>query len=72
VHLLRTYSVSGEVHALPAGGLPSSTLRRVNEYINDNLESDLSLSEIAKIAEISPNYFASRFKQSTGLAPHQY
>ncbi|AUB41213.1 AraC-type DNA-binding domain and AraC-containing proteins [Nostoc flagelliforme CCNUN1] len=32
----------------------------------------MSLAEIAAIAQISPHYFASLFKQSMGIAPHQY
>ena len=72
VHLLRNYSASGEVPVPPASGLPKSTLHRVIEYINDNLGNDLSLYEMAQAVEISPNYFATKFKQSMGLAPHQY
>lgn len=72
VHVLRRYSASGEVPSRPVGGLPKSTLRRAVEYINDNLDRDLSLSEIAQAAEISPNFLAARFKQSIGIAPHQY
>ena len=72
VHVLRRYSASGEVPSRPAGGLPQPALGRALEYINDNLDLDLSLSGIAQAAEISPNSLAARFKQSTGLAPHQY
>ncbi|WP_366145975.1 AraC family transcriptional regulator [Nostoc sp. S13] len=32
----------------------------------------MSLAEIAAIVQISPHYFPSLFKQSMGIAPHQY
>lgn len=38
------------------------------EYIDENLEQDLTLSEIAATVGI----FARAFKQLTGLLPHRY
>ena len=54
------------------GGLSSSALRRVIEYIQDNLHADLSLTELADILQMSTTRLKFSFKQSTGLAPHQY
>lgn len=42
------------------------------EYINENLEHDLSLDAIAATIGMSSYHFARMFKQSIGLAPHQY
>lgn len=42
------------------------------EYINENLERDLTLSEIAASVGMSSYHFARTFKQATGLPPHQY
>ena len=36
------------------------------------LDRDLTLTELAAIAQLSPNYFTRSFKQSTGFTPHQY
>jgi AraC family transcriptional regulator len=47
-------------------------LREAIAYINDHLDRNLSLAELAALVQMSPYYFASLFKQSTGLAPHQY
>ena len=53
-------------------GLSSSALRRVIEYIQDNLHTDLSLAELADVLQMSTTRLKFSFKQSTGLAPHQY
>jgi AraC family transcriptional regulator len=47
-------------------------LRQAVNYINEHLDQNLTLAEIAAAVRMSPNYFASLFKQSTGLTPHQY
>ncbi len=47
-------------------------LKRTEEFILSNLESDLSLSDIASAAGMSLYHFAKAFKQATGRTPHQY
>lgn len=72
VHLLRHYSTDSLIPDLQFGGLPAHKLRRVNEFVQENLERDLSLAEIAQAAELSPFHFARSFKQTTGLTPIQF
>jgi AraC family transcriptional regulator len=48
------------------------TLRRVSNYIEDNLTKDLTLAEIADVAHMSPHYFSRAFRESTGIPPHRY
>lgn len=72
VHLLRRYSTNGRTIRDCPNGLPRDKLRKVIEYINENLEHDLSLNAIATTIEMSSYHFARMFKQSMGLAPHQY
>jgi AraC family transcriptional regulator len=47
-------------------------IRRAIEYINQNLERDLPLEEIAKVANMSKYHFAKSFRQVVGMPPHQY
>ncbi|WP_431193519.1 helix-turn-helix domain-containing protein [Trichocoleus desertorum] len=54
------------------GGLPPHKLNQAITYIHGHLDQDLRLAEIAAIVQMSPHYFATLFKQSTGLAPHQF
>ena len=56
----------------PTGGLPNGTLRRVTDYVGDNLGTDLTLSELAGVTHMSPFAFSRMFKLSTGLGPYQY
>lgn len=72
IHLLKHYSTTKIVDHQHPDGLPKSKLCQVIEYINENLERDLRLTELATIAGLSPNYFANVFKRLTGLPPHQY
>jgi AraC-like DNA-binding protein len=52
--------------------LPKWRLKRVTEYINENLENPLRLSDLATAAGLSPMYFAARFRAATGHRPHDY
>jgi transcriptional regulator GlxA family with amidase domain len=47
-------------------------LQRAVTYIQDHLESGLSLQDIADAAGLSACYVARLFKQSIGQTPHQY
>jgi len=64
------------VHSAPArrasGGLPPWQLRRIQDYIQDRLAEEISLSELAAVADLSPYHFCRAFKQSTGLPPHAW
>jgi AraC family transcriptional regulator len=72
VHLLLHYNAFGQVVREYTSGLSPSKLRRVIAYIRENLQHDLTLSELAEAVGLSSHHFRHLFKQSTGLAPHQY
>ena len=72
VHLLRHYTAQETIVPAEAGGLPRYQLRQVIEYVDAHLDQDLTLADLAAIAQLSPNYFTRLFKQSTRLTPHQY
>ena len=52
--------------------LPTAKLRAVTDYIEDHLDADLSLQQMAAVVHMSVYHFARRFKMSTGVPPHQY
>ena len=72
VHLIR-YITGDRRHKASADGiLPRHRLRRVIEYIMENLEGTPTLEKMARVVNLSPYYFARQFKAATGLAPYQF
>ena len=53
-------------------GLPPARLRRVLEYIEANLDTNVRLNVLAAEVGVSAFHFSRLFKQSTGHSPHQY
>jgi AraC family transcriptional regulator len=53
-------------------GLPTWRLRRVTDYIEENIGADLGLENLAAVAEFSEFHFSRMFKLRTGLTPHAY
>ncbi|MBV9386508.1 MAG: helix-turn-helix transcriptional regulator [Chroococcidiopsidaceae cyanobacterium CP_BM_ER_R8_30] len=53
-------------------GLTHTQLQRTIGYIHTHLDRELSLEQIAAVINISPTYFASLFKCTTRISPHQY
>ena len=72
VYLLRRYAVHRRVPRLARGGLPRHRLKRVLDYIGDNLAEDVSLSDLAALAGMSAHHFAGLFKRSMNCTPHRY
>ena len=47
-------------------------LQRVLDYIEANLDRDLTLSELAEVACLSACYFSRSFKEAMGVGPQRY
>jgi AraC-like DNA-binding protein len=54
------------------GGLAPRVLRRIREYIDDNIDQRISVERLAGLANLSVCYFVRAFKQSIGTTPHDY
>ena len=54
------------------GRMADRRLRQVFAYIEDNLNQDMSLGEIAAVAGVSVSHFKTLFRESVGLPVHQY
>jgi AraC-like DNA-binding protein len=66
------YSVSTARFVEDGAGLSAQRLRDVIDYVRSNLHLSLGVTQIARIAFISPYYFGKLFKRSTGQTVHQY
>ena len=60
------------LRGIPKRGLTRRQLQAVIDYVDEHLTGNLSLSELAAIADVSASHFKSLFKQSTGSPVHQY
>jgi AraC family transcriptional regulator len=53
------------------GGLSPARLRRIKELVQEKMEEDLSLEEMARTVGLSPAHFSEVFHNTTGQTPHQ-
>ena len=67
---LAEWADDGKTAALPRPF--ARTLARLEDYIRDHLDQDLSLTDLADVAELSPSHFLRSFKKATGQTPHRY
>jgi AraC-like DNA-binding protein len=72
VHLLSRYETCRPPAGMHTSSLPKAKLRRTTEYIEAHLAHELSLTELAAVAQTSPDHFGRLFRQATGWTPHQY
>jgi AraC family transcriptional regulator len=78
VHLARKHSVRSTLQVHPSRGqlaegqLTGPKLRRLIDFIEANLERDLTLEKMAAEVGISKLYLPRAFKAAFGQTPHQY
>lgn len=72
LHLIRVDAVRSAKAVERKGGLSPNVLRRIREYIECNLDHELSLVEIADLAQYSPYYLTRCFRESTGQSLYQF
>ena len=72
-HLAHHHSSrSGPIHKPAADVMPTWKIRRVIDFIEENLDRDLSLEVLAAEVHISPLYLPRAFKTAVGQSTHQY
>src|SRR5262249_39907936 len=70
---VRNFSSNAERSARSSFGiLPSSGLAHVVDFIEANIDQDLPLVSLARVAAMSVYHFARRFKETVGVSPHAY
>ncbi|ESS59769.1 helix-turn-helix domain protein [Enterobacter cloacae S611] len=71
-HLVQHYSNVQWQLPTVTGGLAPVALRNVLEYIESHLGEPLLLCDLAAQVSLSEYHFARMFRQSMGVAPHQF
>lgn len=53
-------------------GRENQSIMRVKEYLNDNYDKNISLEQLARIANLSQFYLNRVFRKQIGIPPHKY
>ncbi|MEW9052272.1 MAG: response regulator [Neobacillus sp.] len=67
-----TYFINKAVDYTEEVTKPQSVIAKVKEYINHNLQDDISRDDIASVVFLNPDYLTRIFKKSTGLSLTEY
>lgn len=70
--LIQKYSSDAVITPIAKGGMSRIRLQRVLDYIAANRHRDISLDDLAQIADLSRFHFARLFRLGTGVTPHRY
>ncbi len=55
-----------------AAGLPRVLLRRVRDYVEENLERPIAVLELSALCDLSASHFTRAFRAATGVTPYRY
>ena len=72
VRLVGEHSSLSRIKARAPHSLAPYRLRRVLDYIGDNLNADLSLAVLSEVSGLSRYHFSRAFQRVTGLSPHAF
>jgi AraC family transcriptional regulator len=72
LHVAKSLSNVAPPRLLRRGGLAPAVLNRACDYMVDRMAENVSLSEVAGIADLSLAHFSFAFKTSMGIAPHAW
>jgi AraC family transcriptional regulator len=62
----------GDQRKPPRNPLSSRNVRRLEEYVRDNLAEQLSLTAMSGVVGLSKRHFLRAFKEATGTTPHRF
>jgi AraC family transcriptional regulator len=72
VQVTRHFVDQSAIMLEPSNGLSRERLKRVRDYIETHLDDRLTLTDLARVACLSPYHFSRSFKQAAGIGPQRY
>jgi AraC family transcriptional regulator len=69
-HVARRYGKAAVT--TPPGQLTLQQMQQIRDYVQTHLTEDLSVDRLAQLVQLSPGHFATLFKRTFNLTPHQY
>ncbi len=72
LYLLRHFSTLQKRELRVTSDLSKTRLQHVIEYMHEYCTQELSIAELAAVANVSSSHFAQLFRKTMGMAPHQY
>nr|WP_246252114.1 AraC family transcriptional regulator [Mesorhizobium camelthorni] len=72
VHILRNYTGVQQLPPAPKGGLSNRSARRVQEFLEVNFSSKISVADLAAVSGLSPRHFIQAFTRTFGEPPHKH
>jgi hypothetical protein len=71
-HIASVYGGMRSTCARARGGLAPWQERRAKDILSNNLDGELPLAQLARECSLSASHFTRAFRQSLGMAPHQW
>jgi len=72
VHILRHYADVIFREPSRSGALSHAQRQLFNQYLEENLDRNLSLAELAGVVQLSVFHFTRKFRTEFGCPPHAY
>jgi AraC family transcriptional regulator len=70
--LVRYDGVARRANRFYCGGLAPYRMKRVTEFVQAHIETDITLDDLAGYVGLSPSHFCNLFRKTWGTTPHQY
>jgi AraC family transcriptional regulator len=71
-HLVQAYGGNNARSVPVRGGLAPWQTRRAKDYLDANLDGDVSVTTLAEACGLSSTHFSRAFHRTTGASPHQW
>ncbi len=72
LHLIRAYTDKQPIKIIHEIGEDRSQLDEIIDYINQNLDREISVQELAQRLYLSMSVFSHLFKKNVGISPYQF